>query len=59
LEQALGRIQYYLQEAITKYEAENPGDVGYELQPWYVKYLPYGIMAGLGTALIISLARKK
>ena len=42
-----------------KAEAEKYAtDIGYEIQPWYIKYLPYGLMAVLGTALIIVLARR-
>lgn len=38
--------------------AEDQG-IAYELLPWYLKYLPYGLMAGLGVGLIIVLARRK
>jgi len=55
----LERIQYYITQAIEKYQIEHPGETGYEFQPWYIKYLPYGLMAGLGTALIIVLARRR
>ena len=59
LEKALGRISYYLEEAIRKYEIEHPGEVGYEMQPWYLKYLPYGLMAGLSVALIAVLLTRR
>jgi len=52
---SLGRIQYHLMKEVKKLADE----IGYELQPWYIKYLPYGLMAGLGTALIIVLARRR
>jgi len=55
----LEQIQYFLTQAIEKYQIEYPGELGYELQPWYIKYLPWGLMAGLGTALIIVLARRR
>lgn len=51
----LGRLGYHLKKEINRLAAE----IGYEIQPWYIKYLPYGLMAGLGTALIIVLARRK
>lgn len=50
----LGRIEYHLKKEISRLAEE----IGYEIQPWYIKYLPYGLMAGLGTALIIVLARR-
>ena len=55
IEACLGRIQYHLMKEVKKLAEE----IGYELQPWYIKYLPYGLMAGLGTALIIVLARRR
>ena len=51
----LGRIRYHLEKEINRL-AES---IGYEIKPWYQKYLPYGLMAGLGTALIIVLARRR
>ena len=51
----LGRIQYHLMKEVNRLAEE----IGYEIQPWYIKYLPYGLMAGLGTALIIVLARRR
>jgi len=59
LRKALGRVEYYLGEAIRKYEIEHPGDVGYEMQPWYLKYLPYGLMTGLSVALIAVLLTRR
>lgn len=59
LRKALGRVEYYVGEAIRKYELEHPGDVGYETQPWYLKYLPYGLMAGLSVGLIALLLTKR
>jgi len=39
-----------------KEEAEKAAEaIGYEIKPWYIKYLPYGVMAGLGIALILVL----
>lgn len=59
---------YYLkkfQEAVrawviaVKDEAEKAAErIGYDVKPWYVKYLPYGIMAVEVTALIIVLVRR-
>lgn len=59
LGKVLARIEYYLGEAITKYEIEHPGGVGYEMQPWYLKYLPYGLMTGLSVALIAVLVTRR
>jgi len=40
--------------------AESQGiELGYEVKPWWEKYLPYGLIVGLGTILIISLARRR
>ncbi|MBA7601593.1 hypothetical protein ES703_08670 [subsurface metagenome] len=40
-----------------KEEAEKAAEeIGYDIKPWYIKYLPYGLMAGLGIALIAVLA---
>ena len=47
----LGRIKYHLEREIGRL-AES---IGYEIKPWYKKYLPYGVMAGLGIALILVL----
>ena len=55
----LQEINHYLGEAIAKYEMEHPGDVGYEIQPWYLKYLPYGLMAGLSVGLIALLLTRR
>lgn len=55
VEGCLGRLGYHLKKEIGRL-AES---IGYEIQPWYIKYLPYGLMAGLGTALIIALARRR
>jgi len=47
----LGRITYHLEKEINRLAAT----IGYEIKPWYKKYLPYGVMAGLGIALILVL----
>jgi len=54
IEACLGRIKYHLTREVERLAAE----IGYEIQPWYIKYLPYALMAGLSTALIIVLARR-
>jgi len=51
IEGCLGRIFFHLEREIGRL-AES---IGYEIQPWYKKYLPYGLMAGLGIALILVL----
>ena len=48
---SLGRVKYHLDKEINRLAAE----IGYEIKPWYIKYLPYGVMAGLGIALILVL----
>lgn len=48
-----------LAEAIKAEAEKYAAEIGYEMKPWYIKYLPYALMAGLGTALIIVLARRK
>ena len=54
VEGSLGRVVYHLEKEVKRLAEE----IGYEIKPWYIKYLPYGLMAGLGTALIIVLARR-
>lgn len=46
-----GRIEYHLTEEMKRLAAE----IGYDIKPWYKKYLPYGVMAGLAIALILVL----
>lgn len=48
-----------LANALKKEAETYLAEIGYELQPWYLKYLPYGLMAGLGIGLIIVLVKRR
>lgn len=44
--------------AIKEEAKEAAKSIGYLIQPWYIKYLPYGLMAGLGVSLAAILLVK-